>query len=86
MNILFENVNMNSHSGPNSFAKKLKKFLKKSDNNIGEITTAGFSPDIQLSFISTFSRRKSIPVVLRLDGIYFNSAQSYHTLNSPIER
>jgi len=78
MNILLDNVNTNSSSGPNSFGKKLKKYLKKIGCNFSS------DYDIQLSFISTTSKGQ-IPIVLRLDGIYFNTSQDYCLQNKPIE-
>jgi glycosyltransferase involved in cell wall biosynthesis len=80
MKILFDNVNFESRSGPNSFGKKLAD----------EINIRGYqvqvkpnSPDVQLSFI--MATAKHAPTVQRLDGIYFNTAQDYSTLNAPIQ-
>ena len=78
MNILLDNVDLNSNTGPNSFGKKIRKYLGK----LG----CGFAPkyDVQLSFI-TRNKKNTLPLVLRLDGIYFNSAQNYEAMNSPIK-
>ena len=42
------------------------------------------NPDVQLSFITT--QLKKAKMVLRLDGIYFNSAQDWKALNEPLQR
>lgn len=41
-------------------------------------------PDVQLSFIT--ASRKIAPLVLRLDGIYFNTRQDWEANNVPIKR
>ena len=84
MNILLDNVNLDSRSGPNSFGKKLKKELDY--NHFVSTSLEAFSNkhiDIQISFIA--ANFKLAPLVQRLDGIYFNSEQDFNTLNSPIE-
>ena len=68
INVLFDNVNFKSNSGPNGFAKKLIKALEK-DCNIQTEISKNFIPDIQLSFIT--SHYQYAPIVQRLDGIYF---------------
>tara|TARA_B100001123_G_scaffold437566_2_gene570069 strand:- start:14029 stop:14931 length:903 start_codon:yes stop_codon:yes gene_type:complete len=78
MRICFNNVDFYSNSGPNQFAGKLAHGF----HDMGHaITTRG--GDVQLSFIST--TRKYAPVALRLDGIYFNSAQEWERMNEPIK-
>jgi len=84
LNIIFENINFNSPSGPNSFARKLRHQLINRNNSVKDLISADFKPDVQLSFIS--SNVKLAPIVQRLDGIYFNTDQDYDALNSPIER
>ena len=83
MKILFDNVNLNSNSGPNGFAKKLTFSLEK---NYGVFPTIGPTNEkdfnVQLSFITATC--KAAPIVQRLDGIYFNSEQNYRSLNTPI--
>ena len=78
MRILLDNVNLSSSSGPNSFAKKLKKYL--------EILNCSFQPkyDVQLSFIQRATLIPELPCVLRLDGIYFNTMQDFENMNKPI--
>lgn len=84
MNIIFENINFNSYSGPNSFARKLEYQLTRQGNVVRDMLSADFNPDIQLSFIS--SNIELAPIVQRLDGIYFNTDQNYDSLNMPIKR
>ena len=83
MKILFDNVNLNSTSGPNGFDKKLTFSLEK---NYGVFPTIGPTNEkdfnVQLSFITATC--KAAPIVQRLDGIYFNSEQNYRSLNTPI--
>jgi len=80
LKVFFDNVDFNSSSGPNSFAKKLRAALEKMNC---EVNRSGI-PDIQLSFIQT--NQKKAPVVQRLDGIYFNSEQDWSALNKPIKK
>ena len=79
MNIFLDNVNLDSTSGPNHFASKLKKYM--------ELQGDSFNPseqyDVQLSFIQKTQTRA--PLFQRLDGIYFNSAQDYNSLNAEIK-
>jgi len=79
MKILFDNVNINSSSGPNSFGKRLMNELSKLGHNVG---TNLIEPDVQLSFIIANQKRSKL--ALRLDGIYFNTRQDWKSLNSPI--
>ena len=85
MNIFLENVNFESRSGPNSFGKKLANQFIKNGHKV-ESGTPRSIPDIQLSFVmSSFRISPLVPIVQRLDGIYFNSEQDFNDLNSPIE-
>ena len=79
MNIFLDNVNVGSTSGPNHFANKLKKYMKKQGDTFSE----SMPFDVQLSFISLM-RPTSLPTFQRLDGIYFNSDFDYVSQNSPI--
>jgi len=83
MNILFDNINVMSNSGPNSFGKKLSMAISVLGHSISLAPAQGFMPDIQLSFIA--ASHKYAPIIQRLDGIYFNSAQDFNLLNKPIE-
>lgn len=81
MNVLFDNVNFESSSGPNQFGRKLAKSIVTLGHNV---TDTSDHADVQLSFISI--TRKMLPTVLRLDGIYFNTVQDWERLNEPIQR
>lgn len=79
MNLYIDNVNFGSTSGPNHFGTKLKKYLEKLDVNINNAY-----PDVQLSFIEMTRRYHNVPLVQRLDGIYFNKAFNYRMQNKRI--
>jgi len=80
--IYLENVNLGSSSGPNSFANKLLPHLV----DLGHSFTSDHSADVSLCFIEAPYLKISSPRVLRLDGIYFNLAQPWKTMNENIER
>ena len=82
MNILLDNVNFSSSSGPNSFGKKLARSLIEKGHVLDEKDLSQI--DVILTFIMTNLKSKFSPMVQRLDGIYFNIAQDYKMLNSPI--
>ena len=79
MKIYFDNVNFQSNSGPNSFGKKLAESFVDNGHEVSHV-----DPDVQLSFIQ--SNIQVAPMVLRLDGIYFNSEQDWNALNAPIQK
>ena len=84
MIINFENVNISSSSGPNHFGNKLFNEL----TSLGEVCTIGKSklvPDVRLAFIETKKQKESIPLYLRLDGIYFNPKTDFNSLNKNIK-
>ena len=78
MNILFNNVDFGSNSGPNGFALKLAKQLIDHGHSI-----CNENPEVVLNFIQ--GHYKNVPNVLRLDGIYFNTAQDWKSCNKPIQ-
>ena len=80
MNIHIENVSMQSSTGPNSFARKLYKYLSIRGHSFDYTE----HPDVIISFIQSYGERKT-PTVLRLDGIYFNTLQDYEFLNKRIK-
>jgi len=80
MRILFDNVDFSSNSGPNSFASKLAKQLIEKGHSVNHDEF----PDVQLSFI--MATQKRAPIIQRLDGIYFNTAQDWQRLNEPIKQ
>lgn len=81
MKILFDNVNTESSSGPNSFGRRLMNELNKT----GHLAATDLThPDKQLSFIVATQKRAKL--ALRLDGIYFNTRQDWKSMNVPILR
>lgn len=82
MRILFDGVNLDSSSGPNSFAAQLWKELKRQGHDCTCITP--YEPDIQLVFIQSSIGRQTAPIVQRLDGIWHNTAQNWLQINQPI--
>ena len=84
MNILLDNVDFSSSSGPNSFGKKLANVLVKKGHQLSADSLSS-NIDVILTFIMTNLKVKSSPMAQRLDGIYFNTAQDYEMLNSPIK-
>ena len=83
MKILLENVNLASTSGPNHFALKLVKELIKKD----VIINPEEAPDAKLCFIeSRQDKKEDVPLIQRLDGIYFNKSQNYKVQNYNIQK
>lgn len=79
LRIQFENVDFSSRSGPNGFGLKLARQLLQMGHEI-----VSDRQDVRLTFIQGANSFK--PNVLRLDGIYFNSAQDWSAMNAPIRR
>lgn len=84
MRILLDNVNLGSRSGPNSFGRQLTDQLNRDGHNVLntiELMRQGGKtmqlPDAQLTFIEAMTRIPNVPVVQRLDGIYYNSDSQY---------
>ena len=82
MNIFLDNVNIMSTSGPNHFANKLKKHLEA----LGHTFRFDKHFDLQLSFIQRNNRINNVPLVQRLDGIYFNNKFDFNAQNSLIQQ
>ena len=83
MNIFLENVNLNSTSGPNSFANKLVKYLYRREHTV---TNRIDDSDVHLCFIESCKFKTDVPLFQRLDGIYFNSDQDFINQNSNIKK
>ena len=79
MKIKLENVNFNSNSGPNSFGKKLQKYLLRSGHEV-----CGDNYDSILCFIETNRDFPGEKLFQRLDGIYFNTDFDYNNQNQNI--
>tara|TARA_R110002074_G_scaffold254438_1_gene426516 strand:- start:1306 stop:2202 length:897 start_codon:yes stop_codon:yes gene_type:complete len=80
--VYLENVNLNSNSGPNYFAQKLKKYLGLR----GVLFDENLRQDIKLTFIESRGERSELPMIQRLDGIYFNSNFDCDKMNANIKR
>lgn len=78
--IRLENVNLESNSGPNSFATKLSNKFTANGHTIHN----GADYDIALCFIEDCSNLPSRRLYQRLDGIYFNTATNFELQNKNI--
>lgn len=86
MRILLDNVNLGSTSGPNSFGRQLtNELLNQGHETINTIDLLKLGkriqltpPEIQLAFIEfQLQFDATMPVVQRLDGIYYNSDSQF---------
>ena len=68
MIIHFDNVNLSSRSGPNSFAKRLHKKLFQMGHSV---TNSAVGADVSLVFIEPSGAKLAKKIVQRLDGIWF---------------
>ena len=82
MKVHFDNVNLGSSSGPNSFASKLVTQFKKRGVGITPLSEA----DISLCFIESKNFNLNKPRIQRLDGIYFNTDFDYNKQNVNIKK
>ena len=81
MKVFAHNFNPSSNSGPNKFTRQLFRNLIK--QNLVEPVNNASEADIEF-FLIQQQQEKTKPSVLRLDGIYFNSAQDYNQQNKSI--
>ena len=81
MKVFTHNFNPKSNSGPNKFTRSLFTELI---NKKGFSITNQEEADIEFCLIQQAVQKKK-PMVLRLDGIYFNSEQDYERQNAPIK-
>ena len=81
MKIFTHNFNPNSNSGPNKFTRTLfSHLINHKDVTISNQEEA----DVEFCVIQQ-QAHKVKPMVLRLDGIYFNSEQDFKQQNAPIK-
>lgn len=81
MKIKFANCNFNSSSGPNSFGLRLALELKKNNHQI-----SSQNANVELVFIEKEnSSYKEVPIVQRIDGIWYDKNQNYHAQNEKIK-
>jgi glycosyltransferase involved in cell wall biosynthesis len=83
MKVHLDNVNMNSTSGPNSFANRLARSLIESGHEV-ELND-GTKADVSIVFIEPSGRKLAKKVVQRLDGIWF-SPHEFETKNVNIKK
>ena len=81
MKVFTHNFNPNSNSGPNKFSRTLFNSLIR--NNDVSITNNQQDADVEFCLIQQ-QVHKVKPMVLRLDGIWFNSDHDYNRQNAPI--
>ena len=81
MKVFPHNFNPSSNSGPNKFTRDL--FSSLISYRGFEITNQD-QADVEFCLIQQAVQKKK-PMVLRLDGIYFNSEQDYENQNAPIK-
>jgi len=81
MIVQFDNVDLGSRSGPNTFASRLARGLIEQGH---QVTSDATSADVSLVFIEPSGRPLTKRVVQRLDGIWFRP-QDFHTKNARIK-
>ena len=82
MKIFAHNFNPKSNSGPNKFTRQLFKQMQKKFNV--SYTNNQQDADVEFCLIQQVAHKVK-PMVLRLDGIWFNSEQNYKEQNKIIE-
>lgn len=83
MKIFTHNFNQNSNSGPNKFSRDL--FLNLQNQGSIELVDNQDEAVIEFCLIQQQFEKKN-PMVLRLDGIYFNTSQDFKSQNAPIRK
>lgn len=81
MKVFTHNFNPQSNSGPNKFTRQL---FRKLISEKGFEITSQEDCEVEFCLIQQTSHKKK-PMVLRLDGIYFNSEQDFRSQNAPIK-
>jgi glycosyltransferase involved in cell wall biosynthesis len=82
VNIFAHNFNPESNSGPNKFTRQLFTQMQK-DFKVS-YTNNQQDADVEFCLIQQVVHKVK-PMVLRLDGIWFNSEQNYEEQNAPIK-
>ena len=80
MKVFTHNFNPRSNSGPNKFTRTL--FASLINNGLVKLSNQD-EADVEFCLIQQ-QVHKAKPMVLRLDGIYFNSEQDFKQQNAPI--
>ena len=80
--VFCHNFNPQSNSGPNKFSRSLFTYLI----NSGQAAIANNQTEADVEFCLIQQQYHKVkPMLLRLDGIWFNSEQDYETQNGPIK-
>ena len=82
MRVYTHSFNPNSESGPNKFTRQLFNCLSRKHDV--KVVDNQEMADIEFCLIQQ-DRHKVKPMVMRLDGIWFNSDQNYNQQNAPIK-
>ena len=82
MNILFDNVDWNSTAGPHWFGRKLADHLRKNGHTINPTLSES---QVQLSIVMASQKHQGLPLIQRLDGIYYDTTKDYVQMNAPIK-
>ena len=82
MNIFSHNFNPQSNSGPNKFTRQLFNQMQKDHDT--SYTNNQQDADVEFCLIQQVVHKVK-PMVLRLDGIWFNSEQNYQEQNKIID-
>jgi len=81
MKVFTHNFNPQTNSGPNKFTRQL---FRKLISEKGFEITSQEDCEVEFCLIQQTAHKKK-PMVLRLDGIYFNSEQDFRSQNAPIK-
>jgi len=81
MKIFFDNVGFEPVRGPSCFAGKLASYFKNAKHQIANNVEEA---DVHLAFIWNNVVNNSIPLIQRLDGIYFSSKMNNDEKNKKI--
>ena len=81
MKVFAHNFDPSSNSGPNKFSRQL--FMNLMQDEKYSMTSQQAEADVEFCLIQQSVHKKK-PMLLRLDGIYFNSEQDFKQQNTPI--
>lgn len=82
LKVFTHNFNPSSNSGPNKFSRQLFRTLIGTQGVT--VTNEQNAADVEFCLIQQ-QVHKVKPMMLRLDGIYFNSEQAFNEQNAPIK-
>ena len=83
MKIAFSNVDFNSFTGPNQFAFKLANELLQ--HNFEACSVDDEDYELCLAFIENYKKIKNVPIIHRLDGIWFKPEDFEHKNKNILE-